>query len=293
MTVYNSSYYDALALNPVTPLTHCRIGYDNLIKTVTATSSQAGFTADALDNPFTYEIWKPATLPADIIADMGQGQAIDYVAFAAHEFKNCRLVASTSMDGTNYTEQADATILDDNSIMLLFAEVQARYVKVTITGYAVESTFVSDFANGFYAEGTYSASSVGSPSSVSCSVMYAGKALAMQRMIYGGHSPGTLSRDTKLVNNSSEGGQWLGRSVVRSSLTNNFSFNNLTADWYRTNFDDFVKSAQVSPFFIAWRPDSYANEVIYGRTDSDIRPENQGIKNFLSVSFGVTGYNGA
>lgn len=290
--LYDGNYYDDKNLSPSVPLKHTRIGYNNLTQSVTATSQQAGFEATALDNPFTFEIWKPSIFPASIVCDLGTVNTIDYLGLAAHTLSNCKLVIESSLDNITYQEVTNAVILKDTTIMLLFEPVQARYVRITITGYATEATFISDFVAQSYEEGTYSATGIGSPTEASCSVVYVGLSLAMQRQIYGGHSPSTLSRNTTYNNNRSDGGQWLGRSIVRRGETTSFTFNNLSASWYRENFDPFVASAERNPFFIAWRPDGYANEVVYGQTAENIQPENQGLRDFMSVALNVVGYRG-
>jgi hypothetical protein len=120
-------------------------------------------------------------------------------------------------------------------------------------------------------------------------VVYVGAALAMQRKIYQGHTPITLSRITETTQNTSETGQYLGRSIIRKGLKTSCEYQHLTADWYRANFDPFVEAAREAPFFYAWRPIQYPDELGFVWTNGDIRPTNTGPRNFMSVSFSVTG----
>ena len=86
-----------------------------------------------------------------------------------------------------------------------------------------------------------------------------------------------------------EGGQWLGRSIIRKGVTTSYQWRHLKAAWYRQYFDPFVKSARTTPFFIAWRPETYPNEVAYAWAKSDIRPSNMGIRDFMEVTLSVEG----
>jgi len=124
-------------------------------------------------------------------------------------------------------------------------------------------------------------------------VIFIGRTLEMQRAIYGGHSPITLSRVTKRTPVNSESGNNLGLSVVRRGVSTSFSWNNLTAQWYRNNFDPFVRYATQSAgtFFIAWRPSKYPNEVGYCWVDAnDITPSNNGTRNLMDVTMPVKGH---
>jgi hypothetical protein len=131
--------------------------------------------------------------------------------------------------------------------------------------------------------------SLGSPETAPLvSVIYIGEALAMQRPLYGGHSPIDLARNTVIRPNKSERGQWLGRSIIRSGSTGAWSWRHLKPDWYRTYFDPFVESARTQPFFIAWRPETYP-VTAYCWTEGDITPSNMGVKDFMQVTLEAEG----
>jgi hypothetical protein len=79
--VYIKSGFD-----PVIPLTHSRIGINNIARTgtVTASTADAGFPAIAAANPLTYEFWKPTTVPATWTVDAGAAVTCDYLGVASH-----------------------------------------------------------------------------------------------------------------------------------------------------------------------------------------------------------------
>lgn len=120
--------------------------------------------------------------------------------------------------------------------------------------------------------------------------MAMGRVLVMPHCIYGGHSPATLSRETEIEPNVSIGGRFLGRSIIRRGYRTDYEFRHLPAQWYREHFDPFVEHALREPFFISWKPDKFPAEVLYGWTTDDLRPVNMGIRDLMSVSFGVEGW---
>jgi hypothetical protein len=251
------------AFDPAVPLTHSRIGIDNIARTgtVSASSEAAGFPAIAAANPLTYEFWKPTAFPAWWRVDAGAAVTVDYVGIAAH---NLGTIGSTvevqsSDDNSTWTTVDSHTPTSDSPIMFLFAPVSARYWRITVAGEAV------------------------------IGAVYIGKVIEMQRAAYAGINPIDLSRRTVIRPNVSENGQWLGRSIIRQGNATSVTFRHLTFDWYKVNFDTFVKAARQYPFFFAWRPDAYPDSVGYVWTDTDIVPTTMGIRKFLEVGISMEG----
>ena len=266
MTVLDRDFYSGSAL---TGLKYTHIGYDNIIpdSAITGSSSQAGFDVTALQNPFTYEFWKPVSLPATVTVDANTAFTADYVGLGSVELVNCNVLLESSADGITYVEAVSADILTNNDIMLLFASTVARYWRFTITALS------------------------GTPT-VSLSVLNVGESMPMERMIYGGHTPSTLNSKTEFRPNKSEGGQWLGRTIIRNGTAEDFSFNNLTSLWVRNTFASFITFAKYNPYFVIWRPEAFGDEAVFGWTNTDIAPVNTGTKDFMSVDFSVVGVGG-
>lgn len=293
MTEFANNYYSFVSVTTARDLRNTRIGYENLLAngTVTASSTHANFDSDALLNSFTYDLWKPTSLPATLEFDAGQPITADYLGLAAHELENTSVTLAYSSDGFGYSDNVEITLTKNRDLMVLFNEVTARYWRITIDTDLALSVNNPDYSAEFFSvNNNYEANST--DGSVTLGVVYIGKALAMERYIYGGHTPGVFSRTTITQTNKSIEGQFIGRSIIRKGLETQFSFENLTADFYRDEFDLFVKAARTSPFFVLWRPQGYANESIYGWTTNDIAPGNQGRRDFMSVSFSVDAYSG-
>jgi hypothetical protein len=285
VTALDRNYYSNVSVTASVSLKNTRIGYINYVQSVAASSASTGFPASALLNSLTYEFWKPATLPATLDIDLGQTRTCDYLGLGAHELGSCEIKLYYSLTGATYVPAATATLQDNTDAMILFTPVVARYWRIVITQAA--PVFVADFVNGEYSIWE------GGAGFASLAVLFLGIAMPMERMIYGGHTPGVFSRETNYSDNESEGGQWLGRSIVRQSLSESFSFNNLSPAWIRDTFEPFRTHAETEPFFALWRPLGYANECTFGRTQQDIKPSNSGTRDFMSVSFSIRGYRGA
>lgn len=252
---------------PPVPLNHSRIGYQTWTRSVipAVSGTAPGFFAGALANSLTNEYWKPAsTTTATVEYDFLQARAIDYIAIGAHTLgtDNTTIKIQYSQNGVGYGTVAEFVAQDNRAIMAIFDTVLARYVKITLT-YTVAPVIA---------------------------VIYAGQALAMQRGLYGGHSPITMSRNTDTYPQTSTSGQWLGRSIVNNGFKSSASWKNLTAAWYREYFDPFVFSARRYPFFFAWNPLQWDQEVALCWANNNIQPSNMGIRDLMDVSIDLNGH---
>lgn len=257
--------YIQSGFNPSVPLSHSRIGIDNVVRngTVSASSSASGFPAAAAKNPLTYEFWRPTSLPAWWMVDAGSPVEVSYCGVAAHSIgtSGANMVVEYSLDNSTWTNVVGENQSDDSAMMFLFAPVTARYWRIYISGSVIPSV----------------------------GVVYFGKVLEMQRPCYSGISPINFNRTTVIRPNRSENGQWIGRSIVRQGVSTSVAFRHLDYDWYRQNFDPFAKEAIKYPFFFAWRPDKYFDAVGYVWTTRDISPSTMGIRDLLQVSFEMVG----
>lgn len=247
---------------------YARIGYASIITAgnLSGTAGITGYPLAAVVNPATYERYTPVSMPATIQADAGAAVACDYVGIAAHNLGTlgCTVYVESSDDRLTWTERLSLTPADDTTIMGLFDSASARYWRVRVTG--------------------TTAPTIG--------VVYLGSMLTMQRTIYGGHTPLNLARVTAVRPSLSETGQWLGATQERKGFATSFAWKNLTAAWYRANFDPFVAiNPRVKPFFIAWRPYSFPTEVGYCWATDDIKPSNMGMRDFMEVSMNVEGFS--
>jgi len=259
------------------PMTHARIGYQTITRdcTVSASSEAVNCPADAPTRPDTYERWKPTEIPATWAVDAGAAVDVNYIGIAAHTLGTNRasVIIQWSTDGidagtypsVHWTDYGNSFLPANNSPIMVIGDLTtARYWRVVIKSVAGDEPEIG--------------------------VVYVGKALEMERAIYGGHAPITMSRNTTIRPNKSEGGQFLGRTVIRKGVSTSASFRNLTPAWVRSEFDTFIRAAREYPFFFAWRPEDYPEEVGYVTCDQDISPSNMGMAGFMQVSFSMNGF---
>lgn len=255
-------FTSGLTANPATPLTHPRIGWHNRATTANTSGSPSlsGFPVSNILNPGTYERYKPTTASFSVNVDLGSAQNVDYVAT---QTKNITTInVQYSDNGSTYISVLNETV-DDNTNMFLFETQAHRYWRVTMYGAA-------------------------DPQVVALKL---GLVLEMPRPIYSGHAPMQLNRSRAIRPNLSETGQFLGASQKRAGLRGNFEFKHLTADWYRSNFDPFAATnPRIAPFFIAWRPETFSEDVHYGWGSNELNPSNMGVKDYMSVSLSMEGF---
>lgn len=253
--------------SPPFPFNHGRIGYQTIlpVSTVVASTEAAGFPIEAVYNPLTAEQWKPTASPAVIDIDRGEIARVDYIGFAAHNFAttSASILIEYSFDNVTFETFGDFSPANNKPVMILSATiVKAQYWRITVT-YSGDAPQIG--------------------------AIYAGEALAMQRPIYGGFTPTTMARRAEYVNNRSNTNQFLGRSILRKGVELTIPFQNLTAQWFRDNFEPFILDARDNPFFFAWNPEQYPDEVGFLWTTADPIPSNQGTRDLMSVSMAVVG----
>lgn len=253
------------------PLNHPRIMYNDLVRaaTVSSFSEATGYPADAVQRPDTYERWKPVDVAAARNLNFDYGAAVDIncICIAAHTLgtSGATVRVRYSDDDITYYSYFNSTLItDDSTIMILGNTESHRYWRVQI----VSATVPPEIG-----------------------VVYMGVVLEVERTIFGGHTPVSMSRVTAIRPTKSIGGQFLGRSIIRNGSQNQVAINNLTPSWYKTNFDPFALSAREYPFFFAFKPGTYTSDVVYGSVSQDIVPSVSGQgKGLYNVSFTIDGF---
>lgn len=125
-------------------------------------------------------------------------------------------------------------------------------------------------------------------------VVYVGLSLAMEMQIVDPFAPISMARETIKKTSLSRGGQFLGQAVRSNGVTGNPSFKYLTTSWVRASFMPFARSAaQGFPYFWAWNPLSYPQDVGYVWSDKDIVPQYSAMRNtdveLMDVSWAIRG----
>jgi hypothetical protein len=252
------------------------IGYQNLVTStnIAATTEDGDFPASNLANPATHLRWKSgAGSPSSdeyITVTLNTAEQVDYLGIAVHNFGTS--LAAVSVEGTieapggspdPWFELITPQLLPDDGPVIFRFNVQSLHsIRLRIQ-----------------------------PSQVTpyLAVLYVGELLVLQRRIYVGHTPVKFGRRLNVANHRSISGNFLGRIVLGETTGTTIALKNLTASWYRSYMDPFLIEAKEIPFFFAWRPGSYPNEVGYVWLTEDPEPANQLSNGMMQVSLNVEG----
>jgi len=254
------------------PAKNPRIGYHNLLTAattiLTSTTVPPGMEKENLTDYFSWTYWRSANYPATLTIDAGSAQDVDYVGIAGHTLfsDQSSVKVEYSTNATTWTECVSPFYPASNApLMFIFSAVTARYFRVTLAAVG------------------------GGTLPAAIGVLNIGQTLVIPHSLYVGHTPITMRKITDIRPNKTEAGQWIGRSVIRRGNSASVELTHLSADWYRSNFQEFVDHAINYPYFFSWRPDEYPREVGFGWTDEDIIPQLTGPGDMMSVSFEITG----
>lgn len=72
-----------------------------------------------------------------------------------------------------------------------------------------------------------------------------------------------LNRDTEVLNNQSEGGEFLGRSVLRAGFRSGFKLGKVQETWARDNWVPLATAMETNPFFWAFDANRYPDDAYY------------------------------
>jgi hypothetical protein len=248
------------------PLTHARIAHSLNWRsggTAAASSTASGYFANAPLNTLTYEKWRPNAATGTWEYNHGSSVSCNYCCIAG---KTSGVTITVQyFTGSTWVALSPATAMTDNSaIMFIFAATSASRWRINIT------------AGGTLAE---------------IAVVKFGLALQLERPIFGGHAPILFSRQTVMKMNESETGEYLGRSKWRTYLETTYSWQNLSASWIGANWPSLQRAVETEPFFIAWRPSGYPDQVAFGRAMGVPIPSNSGTRDLMSVELQMRALN--
>ncbi len=127
------------------------------------------------------------------------------------------------------------------------------------------------------------------PSAHYVSVLSFGTDFQFERGCWVGFNPPQLARSTVLTNNVSQGGNFLGRSIIRNGMSTMFNMEWLTPGFVRTYWLPFIVWAERKPWFLLWDKTGYPADAAFCWTDGDIgKPENSH-SNFMSAKMKIMG----
>lgn len=248
------------------------IGYEQLvtITNVTADSEDANSPVTNVANPATNLLWvSDSTSEQYLTVVHDRVDPIDYVGIAEHNLGSTG--CQVSIEGYSELDEGEpvwfelvesALLADDQPAIFRFEPQSLIGVRLKMTPDDTEPAI---------------------------GVVYVGKLLVLPRPIYVGHTPITLGRNSQVMSAMSESGKFLGRVVMSESVSTSIQLQHLPRGWYRTYMKPFTDYAVENPFFFAWRPQEFPNEVGYAWLMGNPRPVNSQPEGFVEVELSVGG----
>ena len=250
------------------------IGYENLVTTanISTTTAESAYPATNMANNSTYLKWQGVVSSPEqdeyITLALNTNEDVDYVAIARHNFYTAQIAVSvevlneaTSPDTWDEVI-SDSIPSDDGPILFRFTPQGISSIRIRL-----QPGSAAPFA----------------------AVVYAGKLLVLQRRIFVGHTPITYGRSSKITNAKSESGNFLGRILLNRMSSTKVDLGNITQAWYRAFLDPFILDSQENPFFFAWRPSDYPDEVGFAWMTNDPQPVNDLPNGLMSISMEMGG----
>ena len=248
------------------PLNHARILWNPISGTVTA----GGTDGNLATNDFTFQRWSAGTLPSNWTIQTAANAQVDTVFIAAHNLGSTGstvAVQTASAVGGPYTTRATVVPTDDDTIAVLINNAGAPYtireIRLAVTG---------------------------ASSAVQIGIIRAGVSLQMERPVFGGIIPIGLNRIVETRHAISETGQWLSRTLQRQARKTTMQWQNISAAWYRANFEPFSLTLPQRPFGLIQNPLRMPESVAWCWVDQTPTPENMGVRDLMSVSLDITGF---
>lgn len=216
---------------------------------ISASSTASGYTAADLANPLTVLKWSAAdpspAVDVYLTIDVVTVEAVDYVAIAGHNWGSAGIAFSleiaTALEGSpaapNWTQViAPRLVVRDDPLILRFTPQSVIGLRVRLQ------------------PGTAPAEAA---------VLHAGRLLVMPRGTSDDHVPINLGRQTRRIRQTSQNGHFLGEVLLSEARQTSIAFKHLVQSWARATFRDFLDAAKVDPFFFAWRPNTWPDDVGY------------------------------
>lgn len=239
------------------------IGWDNVVAngTLMASSSAEGYPVTNLTNPSTSSEWRAAADGTQsVTVTLSGAQEINYIGIARHNF------GSTGTSLTITAQPGDVEItpsmmpVDDAPLMVRFDPITVESLTITMTG---------------------------STDPVRMSVLYAGMLTTVKGGIYQEVVPIPYGYQTDIVTNRAESGDFLGRIMTDQRLQLAYEFAYVEYDWFKANMGPFIKHAMLRPFFFAWLPEKYPEDVVFGWLTNDINPISENFEGTVVVRFNM------
>ena len=227
------------------------VGLTNLVKSgaVTVTSEATGFEKENAQSWKTSSWWQAAAAGTVYFTiDMGSAVPVDSWGIVGHDLSDNSGTIKAQYSTDNFAADTNdfdtvQTPTDGATIFRKVTSQTKRYFR-----FEISSTGAASFIANFYL----------------------GVATSLSKGMNSPFSPANYNRDRKIMNNISEGGQFLGRTLRRNGSKITISQKNVTRTWIDSNWITIADHIELYPFYFIWDQENFPTEAAYCMTDKKI-----------------------
>jgi hypothetical protein len=272
MTVFTGSPY-VMAETTLTndhPIVGWWQGNITTSNVASSNGSDPNFPVSNLANPATYLKWQSSSMIGTdtLTITLPSAKLIDYVALVGANFgigSTITISWATANSPSDLITLVTATTTGTGPMLFRFTPVTTASLTISVSE-GLSPTVIRQIA-----------------------AIYTGKLLVVQRRLYANMTPLAQARTWKATDGMTESGQFLGRIILQEFKKNKIPFQLLDPAWYRTNFDPFLAVSDEHPFFFAWRPATYPEEVGYAWLTNMPAPVPTPPSNLIAVELDLSG----
>lgn len=246
------------------------IGYDNLYlrlgAVAVASAEDAGFPASNATRWPTYGGGWQSSVVATTTLTVTLLSAENANSYGVYKHNlgdiGATVKLQSSSDGISWTDLAGSEKTPGDNKAIFFVNVtpvSAKFWRIHIVG-------------------------LGSGETLKIGHAFVGNSLRVFSPPLPGWTPPNLAKNDDYINSRSDGGEFLGRSLIRKGNRTGFQIQNVLEGWVRANWEPLLDAIQEHPFYHAWDVDAHPNEVAYCYTEGKlVRPQYE-FSGFFSIS---------
>ena len=186
--------------------------------------------------------WRVTATEANLSVLLPASESINSYALYKHNLGTLGATVKLqySSDGVTWNDLtgSEKIVADDKVIFFIGTAQSAIHWRINVTNIPAASTLIVGQA-------------------------YVGNALQMYSPPEPGFTPPELALDNKYISNRADGGDFLGRSLIRKGSKMSFSNSIVHKDWVRTYWQDAMAAIEKTPFYYAWDSANYPEEVAF------------------------------
>lgn len=224
------------------------LGYDNALlrsgAVVTASLEDVGFpVSNATSWLITGGGWQATTTATITLAlTLPASESLNSYGIYKHNLGDlsATIKLQHSSNGSSWTDftGSEKAVANNKAIFFIGTSQSAKFWRLYITGLGAGETLI-----------------IGQT--------FIGDALQMFSPPEPGFTPPELALNNDYITSRADGGDFLGRSLIRKGSKMSFANSIVHRDWIRANWQDVMAAIEKTPFYYAWDSTNYPAEVAY------------------------------